>query len=148
MLSIADLVTFREKRSKVMVGGKEIEIRILTMKDRARAEIVAGAMPVPPLKANPNKGSMAPLEPDERDPDYLRGRQQWLRRLATAQVALMTDYQTAAMQQSQRTTATDDDVKAAVEELLDVLPEEVVECLVDRQGEMVRGEEPNQHLKN
>lgn len=149
MLSIADLAGWKEKRTKVRIGDREIQIRALSMKDRARAEVAAGAMPAAPLKANPNKGSIAPLEADDRDPGYLAQRQQWLRRLATAQVVLMTDYQSAGMVKEGRTITSDDDVKAAIEEVQGVLPEMVVEHLLEAQerlvSEMTEGKDP---LKN
>lgn len=75
--------------------GEDVELRIPTTRDR-RFINQAFEPPVAPLAPNPMKGSLAPWEPNEGDPAYVRAREAHARQAAVAELAIALDVEVDA----------------------------------------------------
>jgi len=89
---------FSAERPKVEVEipsrkGVSVPMRAVSLGELHRLRAACGLAPTPPLKKNPDKGSLAAPEPDERDPAYLLERREWGHAFSLAQVALSMGYQ-------------------------------------------------------
>ena len=124
MLTLSDLIGEPEP-IRTLIPSRKVSVTLRPVSYATVLQIrdAIGARPTPPLVANPLKGSLAPLEPNENDPKYQDALSAWSRTLRVVQLAVSMDYATACGTFS--TSNTDEDrrqwVKAAAEQLLDKL---------------------------
>ncbi len=71
----------------VVVRGSAYTIHALSDAEH-QAILEVFRMPRPPMVKPPNKGSLAPLEPDLRDPEYVTAANRWGRQTRAAQAAI------------------------------------------------------------
>lgn len=135
MISIAD---FAQPIAPVeaMVRGKKVEVHALTLADRALAVQAAGDVPVPPVKPNPNKGSLAAPEPDRNDPEYQVKMVAWGDRLMLADIAIAVRW---VPQQASAAAHTVERVRAAMEEMKGTLTEHEVSVLHEKINRAEKG---------
>jgi len=69
-LTLSDLATVRPQTGTVNIRGREVNVRPPTLHEQNLLRLNHAA-PVPPQWKNPEKGSMAPLEPNYEDPDFV-----------------------------------------------------------------------------
>lgn len=135
MISIAD---FAQPIAPVeaLVRGKAVEVHALTLADRALAVQAAGDVPVPPVKPNPNKGSLAAPEPDRNDPEYQVKMVAWGDRLMLADIAIAVRW---VPQQESAAPRHVEGVRKAMEEIKLTLTEHEVSVLHEKINRAEKG---------
>lgn len=135
MISIAD---FAQPIAPVeaLVRGKAVEVHALTLADRALAVQAAGDVPVPPVKPNPNKGSLAAPEPDRNDPEYQVKMVAWGDRLMLADIAIAVRW---VPQQESAAPRQVEGVRKAMEEIKLTLTEYEVSVLHEKINRAEKG---------
>jgi hypothetical protein len=93
MLSLSDLIGGVEPISTV-IPSKKITVQLTPVSYSTVLQLreAIGLRPTPPLVANPNKGSLAPLEQNENDPAYQEAISTWSRTLRISQLAVSMGY--------------------------------------------------------
>ena len=88
MQSIAELVASQLPAMELMVRGKRVLTRALTMQERHLAVLAAGPMPAPPMAQPLHKGSNAPFEPNVHDVKYRAELNTWGDRVILRELVL------------------------------------------------------------
>lgn len=85
-MQLKDLLP-RPDHKAVDVFGHQFRVRGLTGREQAWVDALI-VEPTPPMRKPPNKGSLAPEEPDHRDPAYRHERELWLARHQLAHIVI------------------------------------------------------------
>lgn len=152
MLTAADFA-IKPGSVTVQVRGQDVKVCALTMKDRRLAQLSAGAMPVAPLKANPSKGSAAPLEPDQYDPEYRQKMNVWGTRVLLAEIAISVRWEPKSPGPDTAAVEPVETLRKACDEIEETLTEADVEAIAQAMasaelGGMSAGSGRENALKN
>lgn len=87
MISLTRLVQSLETRDVELAPGVRVTLRALS--DGAAADVLAAFVrPVPPMKSDPAKGSLAPKVEDTDDPVFVAAMERWYRQVRRVRVAI------------------------------------------------------------
>lgn len=95
-LTLDDLSGYLRTASVPLPGGRAVAVRELSHADDLAVERAHPA-PDPPLRKDPDAGSLAPKIPDTADPAFRREHYAWYRGLLVRRLAVAMDYRPRGM---------------------------------------------------